>query len=72
MLQYWYFKDIGYKFGPCVYDDCHDILVIPFELKNFVILNVKGVDYRRILWSISWNEDINILNNSVLEDKGNL
>ena len=44
MLQYWYFKDIGYKF---------DILVIAFELKNFVILNVKGVDYRRILWSIS-------------------
>ena len=71
-MQYWYFKDIGYKFEPYVYDDCHDILVIVYELKNFVILNVKGVDYRRILWSISRNEDVKILNNSVLEDKGNL
>ena len=71
-MQYWYFKDIGYKFEPYVYDDCHDILVIAYELKHFVILNVKGVDYRRILWSISRNEDVKILNNSVLEDKGNL
>ena len=41
-----------------------------YELKNIVILNAKGVDYRFILWSISKNEAVNILNNSVLEDKG--
>ena len=33
-------------------------------------LNGKGVDYRCILWSISRNEAVSILNNSVLEDKG--
>ena len=38
--------------------------------KNIAIINVKGVDYRCILWDISKNEAINILNNSVLEDKG--
>ena len=41
-----------------------------YELKNIVILNVKGVAYRCIPWGISKNEVVNILNNSVLEDKG--
>ena len=41
-----------------------------YELKKIATLNVKGVDYRCILWGISRIEDMNILNNSVLEDKG--
>ena len=40
-----------------------------YELKNIAIVNVKGVDYRCILWGISKTEAVNILNNSVLEDK---
>ena len=43
-----------------------------YELKNIAILNVKGVDYRCILWGISRNQAVNILNNAVLEDKGAL
>ena len=50
------------KFYPQLYlDDA--------ELKNIAILNVKGVDFRCILWSISWDEVANRLNNFVLEDK---
>ena len=41
-----------------------------YELKKIATLNVKGVDYRCILWGISRIEAMNILNNSVLEDKG--
>ena len=37
-----------------------------WELKNIVILNVKDADYRCILWGISKNEAVNILNNTVL------
>ena len=33
-------------------------------------LNVKGVDYRCILFGISRIKAVSILNNSVLEDKG--
>ena len=40
-----------------------------YELKNIAIMNVKGVDFRCILWGISKNEAVNRLNNSVLEDK---
>ena len=39
-------------------------------LNNIAILNVKGVDYRCILWGTSKNEAVNILNNFLLEDKG--
>ena len=44
-------------------DDC-------YELKNIAAVNVKGVNFRCILWGISSNEAVNRLNNSVLEDKG--
>ena len=40
-----------------------------YELKNIAILNVKGVGFRCILWSISKDEDVNRLNDFVLEDK---
>ena len=67
--EYWYFKDIGYKFEWNVCNKCHDVLVTTYELKNIAIMNVKDADYRCILWGISRNEAVNILNNSVLEDK---
>ena len=41
-----------------------------YKLKNIAILNVKGVDFRCILWGISRDEAVNGSNNSVLEDKG--
>ena len=40
-----------------------------YELKNIAILDVKGVDFRCILWGISRDEAVNKLNSSVLEDK---
>ena len=41
-----------------------------YELKSIAMLNEKGVDYRCILWCISRNKAVNILNNYVLEDNG--
>ena len=46
------------------------VLMTASELKNIAILNVKEVDYRCILWGISKNEAVNILNNAMLEHKG--
>ena len=28
ICHYWYFKDIGYKFEPCVCDRCHDLAMM--------------------------------------------
>ena len=67
--HYWYFKDVGFRFEPHVFNKCHDVLMTAYELKDIVILNVTWVDFRCILWGISTNEAVNRLNNSVLEDK---
>ena len=70
LFHYWYSENVGYKFESNVCKKCHNVLMAAYELKNIAILNVKGVDCRCILWGISRNEAVNILNNSVLEDKG--
>ena len=69
LCHYWYFKDVGYKFEPNVCYKSHDVLIMAYKLKNIAILNVKGIDYRYVLWGISKNEFVNILNNFVLEGK---
>ena len=43
-----------------------------YELENIAILNVKGVDYRCVLWDITKNDAINRLNSSKLDEKGTL
>ena len=41
-----------------------------YKLKEIAILNAKGVDYKCISWGISKNDALDMLDNSVLEDKG--
>ena len=69
LCNYWYFKDVRFKFKPSVCDKC-SIGFIFWKSKRIEILNAKGVDYRCILCGISWNKAVNVLNNSVLENKG--
>ena len=57
------FKDVGYKYQPYVCNGYHAVSMMTYELKNFAILNAKGVDYRCILWDINKNDTINMLNN---------
>ena len=70
LCHYWCFKDVGFKFEPYVCNKCQDVLMTVYELKNIAILNVKGVDFRCILWVISRDKAVNRLNDYVLEDRG--
>ena len=70
ICHYWYFKDIGYKYEPYVCNKCHGLSMVAYELKNVAILNVKGVDYRCVLWNMTKNDAINVLNNYWLDNKG--
>ena len=72
ICHYWCFKDIGYKYEPYVCNKCHGLSMMAYELKNIAILNVNGVDYRCVLWNMTKNEAINVLNNYWLDDKGAL
>ena len=70
LFHYWYFKNIDYKFEPRVCNKCHDVLMTAYKLKNITKLTVKRTDYECILWGISKYVAVDILNNSMLEDKG--
>ena len=72
ICHYWYFKDIGNGFETYACNRCHDISMLAYELENIAILNVKGVDYRCVLWNMTRNDTINRLNNSKLQDRGTL
>ena len=67
LCHYWCFKDVGFKFEPDVCNKCHDVLKTANEFKGIVLLNVKGVDFRCIMWGISRGEAVNRLNNSVIK-----
>ena len=70
ICHYWYFKDIGYKYEPHVCNKCHDLLMVVYDLTNFLILSIKGVDYRCYVFNMSRSDAINLLNNSCLDNKG--
>ena len=58
ICQYWYLNDIGYK------------TLVVYDLNDFMILSIKGVDYRCYVFNMSKSDAINLLNNSVLDNKG--
>ena len=50
LCNYWYFKDIGYKFQPYESNGCHDLSMMVYDLDDFMILNIKGVDVLYVTW----------------------
>ena len=46
--------------------------MMSYELGNIEILNVKGIDYRCLVWNMTTNDEISRLNNSELHDKESL
>ena len=70
ICHYLYFKNIGYKYEPYVCNGCHDLLMVAYDLKDFMILNIKFVDYRCYVFNMSRSDTITLLNNSVLDNKG--
>ena len=65
-----YFKDIGYQYQPHVCNGCHDFSMIAYNLKDFMILNMKRVNYRCYVFNMSKSDAINLLNNCWLDNKG--
>ena len=52
LCHYWYFKDIGYEYKQYVSNGCHDLSMMAYDLDDFMILNIKGVDYRRFVFKM--------------------
>ena len=69
IYQYWYFKDIGFKYEPYLRNGCHDLLQKAMSFNDIAIVYVKGSAYRIHFWYISKSDAISIMNNSNLVDK---
>ena len=48
ICHYWYFLHKGFKFQPNICNRCHDLLMMPMNLCDIAILNIKDSDYRCI------------------------
>ena len=53
ICHYLYFKDFGYKYEPYVCNGCHDLSMMVYDLDDFMILNIKCVDYRCFVFNMS-------------------
>ena len=69
ICQYWYFKDIGFKYELYLCNGCHDLIEKAMSFNNIAIVYVKGNAYRINFWYMSKDDVINIMNGSILLDK---
>ena len=70
ICHYWCFRNIGYTHEPQVCNGCHNLSMVVYDLKDCMILNIKGVDYRCYVFSMSKSDAIHLLNNFWLDNKG--
>ena len=61
ICYYWYFKEIGFKYEPYLWNGCHDLMQ---KDADAAIVYVKGSAYRIHFWYMSKDDAIRIKNNS--------
>ena len=69
ICHYWYFKDIGFKFEPYLFNSCHGLMQKAVNFNDVAIVSIKGSDYRIHFWCMSKYDVINIIKNSNLNEK---
>ena len=68
ICHYWSFNH-GFKFQDSVCNGCHVLTILCLNISDTAIITVKNVDYHCIIHNISKSKAINLLENSVLEDR---
>ena len=69
ICQYWFFKDIAFKYEKYLRNGCHDLMQKTLSFNDVAIVYVKGNAYRICFWYMSKDDAINIINGSNLVDK---
>ena len=70
MICHYIFFKSWIQISTYVYNGCHDLSILCLDISNIAIINVKNVDYCCIMYNNNKSEPINLLENSVLEDRG--
>ena len=61
ICHYWYFLNKYFKFQPNVCNRCHDLLIMPMNISNIAISNIKGSDCHCIISGITKSEAFNLM-----------
>ena len=69
IFHYWYYKDIGFKYEPYLFNGCHGLMQKAIGFNDVATVYVKGSAYKIHFWYISKDDTISIMNNSNLIDK---
>ena len=70
LCHYWYWLDKYFKYDPYPCNGCHDLMMKATRFNDVAVASIKGSDYRIHFCFMSKNDAINLLNNSVLSNKG--
>ena len=66
VCNYWYFKDIGFKYELYLCNGYHDLMQKAMSFNDVAVVYVNGNAYRIHFWYMSKNDAISIFNNSNL------
>ena len=69
VICHYFFLNHGFEIQYYVCTGCHDLSMLCLNISDITIITVKNVDYCCIMYNISKSEVINLLENSVLEDR---
>ena len=69
ICHYCYFKNIGFKYEPYLYNGCHYLMQKALGFNNISIVYIKKNAYRIHFWYMSKDDAINIMTGSNLVDK---
>ena len=70
LCHYWHFIDKNFNYEPYLCNACHDLMTKAVSFNDVAVVSVKGTDYRIHFCFMSKNDAINLLNISVLSNKG--
>ena len=70
ICHYLYFFDKNFNYQPYLCNSFHDLIMKGVSFNDVEIVSVKGNDYRIHFSFMSKNDAINLLNSSVLSNKG--
>ena len=70
MICHYCFFNHGFKFQDYLCNGHYDLKMLSVSISDIAIITVKNVDYLCIIDNISKFEVINLLKNSVLENRG--
>ena len=70
MICHYWLLNHGLRFQYSFCNGCHDLTMLSVNISDIAIITVNNVDILCIIHNISKSEAINLLKNSVLENRG--